>query len=81
MNWYNTISHMSIEVGVLKQRRSDKQIVSRQIGDATHQHELAIEHYPPKGIPIGIVHMFFFEFEKNSEVFREKKKREFSTWE
>jgi hypothetical protein len=36
---------MGIEVGVSKQRRSDIQIMSNQIGDATRQHELAIENY------------------------------------
>ena len=33
-----------------KQRRSDTQIVSHQIGDATCQHELAIENYLPNRI-------------------------------
>ena len=64
---------MGIEVGVSKQRRSDIQIVSHQIGDATHQHELAIENYRTyqKGHTNG---MFFFEFEKKTGVNQYRKR-------
>ncbi len=55
-------SEAGIEVKVSKQRSSDKQIVSHQIGVTTRQHELAIENYlKKKGITIS---MFFLVTKK-----------------
>jgi len=53
-------------LNVLKQRSSDKNIVSHQIGVGMHEHELAIENNLQKGDTNWYV--FFFELQRNSQV-------------
>jgi hypothetical protein len=61
---------------VSKQKSSDKNIVSHQIGVETREHELAIENNLQKGDTNWYV---FFSYRITAK--SKAKNREFSTWE